>query len=329
MSSPKLLLPPEYVKKATQRIKKAKDEVTLICMMITEDPGTDQVINALCEAAQRGVTVRVAADVFTYGEFGGHFVPLKYYTKKSRTTTHMAKKLAAAGVKFTWLGRFSLLPFTGRTHTKALVVDDTIYSFGGVNLDDDSLSFTDYMFEYKNHKIAHQVRDSIKRLVAADDDNFAYRNHSYYYEGLGTILFDGGFQGNSLIYRRACQLSKEADEISFVSQYCPVGKLGRILRNKKTKLYFNQPTNTNNKINAFIIRTGMFLSGQKTLYTRSTYLHAKFMIFTMPNGEKIALTGSHNFLYAGVLLGTREIALETNNKKVIDQLEGFFKKHVK
>jgi cardiolipin synthase len=64
------------------------------------------------------------------------------------------------------------------------------------------------------------------------------------------------------------------------------------------------------------------------MYTRNRYLHAKFMIFTMPDGSKVALTGSHNFVYAGVLLGTREIALETRNPKIIRQLESFFESHV-
>jgi len=52
------------------------------------------------------------------------------------------------------------------------------------------------------------------------------------------------------------------------------------------------------------------------------------MIFTMPDGRKIAVTGSHNFVYGGVLLGTREIALETDDKKVIRQLERFFDSYV-
>jgi cardiolipin synthase len=48
----------------------------------------------------------------------------------------------------------------------------------------------------------------------------------------------------------------------------------------------------------------------------------------MKDGRKIALTGSHNFVNAGVLLGAREIALQTENHQVIKQLEGFYKKHV-
>jgi cardiolipin synthase len=328
MSSPKLLLPLEYVETATDHINRAKKHVSFLCMMVTDDTATDELIDALAAAAKRGVDVQVAADTFTYGELGGHFIPLKYYTKKTRTVTKMSRELIQAGVRFTWLGRFSTLPFTGRTHSKCLVVDDTVYSFGGVNLYDESLGYVDYMFEHEDPLLALELRDEITRLVKADGSNFAYRSHEFSIGKLGKVLVDGGFQGDSIIYRRALQLTREAEEVLFVSQYCPAGRLSRALRNTNSKLYFNKPTNATfwNKI---IISANMAFSGQKTLYKKKKYLHAKFMIFTMKNGEKIAITGSHNFVPGGVIFGTRELALETTDKRVIRQLESFFKSSIK
>lgn len=327
MRTPTLLQPLEYIEAATKHITRAKDSISFLCMMVTDDSRTNTLIDALAAAARRGVRVEVAADTFTYGELGGHFIPLKYYTKRSRETTRMAKTLSDAGVKFTWLGRFSTLPFTGRTHSKCLVVDDTVYSFGGVNLYDESLDYTDYMFRCKDQQLALELRDEIARLVHADGSNFAYRSHSFT-AGKHTVLVDGGFQGDSVIYRRAVALSREADDVLFVSQYCPAGKLSRVLRQKKhTKLYFNKPENAS-FWNKAIIRVNMLASGQKTRYRKKNYLHAKFMIFTMPDGTKTAITGSHNFAPAGVVFGTREIALETTDKKVIAQLEDFFTRYV-
>ena len=72
----------------------------------------------------------------------------------------------------------------------------------------------------------------------------------------------------------------------------------------------------------------MLVSGLSTAYTRKRYLHAKCMIFTMSDGTKVALTGSHNFAYSAVLLGTREVALETKDRAVIAQLESFLTSHV-
>lgn len=241
----------------------------------------------------------------------------------------MAKELKDAGAKFTWVGRFSAVPFSGRNHMKCLVVDDVVYSFGGVNMDSDSFDHTDYMFEVKSKQLALELRDDITRIVEADGRNFAYRSHEFDFGKRSKVLVDGGLQIDSIIYRRACQLAKEADDILFVSQYCPTNKLSRIMKRKKTRLYFNSPKRANNGFNGTWIAINMFFTGNKSLYTRRPYLHAKFIIFTMPGGEKIALTGSNNFNFLSVLFGTREIALQTEDPKIIRQLESFFESHVK
>jgi cardiolipin synthase len=52
------------------------------------------------------------------------------------------------------------------------------------------------------------------------------------------------------------------------------------------------------------------------------------MLFEMPDGQKIALTGSHNFSYTGVNFGTREVALETSDPDIYRQLEDFYETNV-
>jgi len=328
MANPKLLLPQEYVDTATKHIARAKKRVTFLSMIISDSPATDSLIDALAGAAERGLDVVVAADNFTYGELGGHFIPLQYYSKRSRETTKMARSLKKAGVQFTWLGRFSAMPFTGRTHSKCLIVDDTVYSFGGVNLHDINLTYTDYMFAVKDTQLAFELHDEVARLIKADAENFSYRSHEFSFKTQSSVLVDGGFQTDSLIYRRATQLAREASEVLYVSQYCPAGRLAReIKRVKKRKIYFNPPAMAN-PWNKLVIRVGMLLSQYTTLYTRKSYLHAKFIIFTMPDGSKTAITGSHNFMPGTVLFGTKEMALQTSDKTVIAQLEAFYKKHV-
>lgn len=325
---PTLLPATDYLPEATEAIKKAKDRVLFMALMITDDNFTDKFVDALGEAAERGVEVVVAADLFTYGELGGHFVPIKFFTKESRSTTAMVRELKSKGVKFSWLGRFSATPFTGRTHIKALIVDDTVYSFGGINLyGKEVLSNVDFMFRCEDERLADDMVHECMQIAKADGKNYAYRSHKFNY-GDNFVLTDGGFQGDSIIYRRAVELARRADKILLVSQYCPTGKLSRVLKDKDAQLYFNRPELAG-YLNRMVIAVGSFFSGQKTLYTRGSYLHAKFIIFTMPGGKKIALTGSHNFVYGGVLLGTREIALETSDPKIIKQLESFFKRNVK
>lgn len=320
---PKLLLPPAYVTDAAKHIRQAKSRVSFLSMVVADDRTTDELIDALSEAALRGVTVEVAADVFTYGELGGFIWPTRYRSKQSRTTNRMSKQLIKSGVKFTWLGRSHSIIFSGRTHIKWCVVDDVVYSFGGVNLYEKGIENFDYMFKINDRLLADQLIDEYHRLARADAGGYAYRSHSFMH-GEDTILIDGGLFGDSIIYRRVCKLAKEASKVIFVSQYCPTGRLSRILKKTNTELYFNLPANAS-AMNRFAIRAGIFFTGNKTLYKKSRYLHAKFMLFEMPDGRRIAITGSHNFSNAGVLLGTREIALQTENPDVISQLKGFLK----
>jgi cardiolipin synthase len=327
MSSPKLLITPEYIREATKAISGAKHRVIFMSLMFTDDDVTDDFVDALEAASERGVSVKIAADLFTYGELGGHFLPFKFFTEKSRATTSSVRALTKKGITFNWLGRFSATPFTGRTHIKYLIVDDIVFSFGGVNLyGKDITDNVDYMFMCKDARLADDLTHEYSQITKADYSHYAYRSHKFSF-GEHTVLTDGGFQGDSIIYRRAVELSKQASDILLVSQYCPTGKLSRILRSKQAKLYFNPPELAGN-LNKLVISAGMLFSRHKTLYSGKRYLHAKFIIFTMPDGQKVALSGSHNFVYGGVLLGTREIALETTDKKIIRQLEAFFREHV-
>lgn len=325
-SSAKLLLPAAYVHDAAKLIRGAKTRVSFLCMIVADDEATDELVDALSEAAGRGVKVEVAADVFTYGELGGFFLPTKYRRNQSRATTKMSRLFNKSGVKFTWLGKTKTILFTGRTHIKWCIVDDVVYSFGGVNLYQKGIDNTDYMFKIEDAALANKLVQEYKRLKEADKKDYAYRSHSFSY-GEDQVLIDGGFFGDSIIYRRICRLTDEAQRVTLVSQYCPTGKLSRLLHKTESKLYFNPPESAEG-INRFVIKMGMSLTKHQTLYTRKKYLHAKCMIFTMPDGQKIAITGSHNFVHGGAMIGTREIALQTDNPKTIAQLEKFIANHV-
>lgn len=324
-----LLLPHDYITQATECIKQAKQRVSFISLVITEDSSTNHLIDALADAAKRGVDVHVAGDMFTYTELSGQFIPSHYLSKKVRSTTRMAKTLSNAGVHFNWLGRLNITTVSGRTHSKWCVVDDTVFSFGGVNLYEEGVLSTDYMFRMDNPELAEKLFIEHQRIVRADKDRYDYRSHIFKLTGYedSTVLFDAGLFGDSIIYKRACLLAEKSTRITYVSQYCPTGKLSRLLRRADSVLYFN-PWQATTGFNRFVIRIGTLLTNQQTKYNRSAYLHAKCMIFEFSDGSKAAITGSHNFVHGGVLLGTREIALETRNKSVIEQLEAFIDEHV-
>ncbi len=321
-----LLPTAEYISAATRAIDTAKHRISLIAMVIADHPETNRMIDALKKAAARGVIVSVAADVITYGEVTGSFLPLRYYSKGARSATGMAKDLRSSGVKFQWLGHGRVTILNGRTHSKWCVVDDTVFSFGGVNLYDEGTRNVDYMFQIKDARLADRLVEEQKRILRAERTATNYASVAYEI-ARQRVLFDGGVIGHSIIYQRVLELTRHAAKVTFVSQYCPTGRLARALKRAPATLYFNQPDQAKG-FNRLIIRASMFVSGLTSAYTRKQYLHAKCMIFTMHDGSKVAVTGSHNFAYSAVLLGTREVALETKDPAVISQLESFIQTHV-
>lgn len=324
--TPKLILPQDYVREATESISRATDRVCLLTLILVHEETTDQLIDALVDAARRGVVVSVATDTFTYTELRGSYIPTTYRSKRYRAALDLQKRLSSAGVRFHWLGRLSTFAFSGRTHIKWCIVDDTVYSFGGVNLDDESLTYTDYMFTVTNAGLADRLVVEHERIIHTNTLGHAYRSLQFGDDD-NTVLIDGGFFGDSIIYRRACYWAERATHITLVSQYYPSGKLSRLIKKSDSDVYCNYSSNSGD-INGLIIRFGKRWLGHTSLYQRKPYLHAKFIIFTLASGSKVAITGSHNFVRGGVILGTREVALETTNEKIILQLEKFLKQYV-
>lgn len=324
----KLLLAPDYIVDATRAINNAQHRVVLLSLIIADDPSSHEFIDALLLAARRGVEVSVAGDVFTYGEISGSFLPLSYYSKPARSINNMVKLLRGVGVKFTWLGRSHATIFTGRTHSKWCVVDDTVYSFGGVNVFQDGIRDNlDYMFKFTSKLLADWICAEYVRIIASDKSGRPQRGRHFDLPH-GQVLVDGGIAGNSPIYKRACELAAQSKSVTLVSQYPPTGKLSKLMRARKHAFYFNRPEYAKG-LNRLAIRFSQWRDPAGTKYRRRRYIHAKFIIFTMEDGSKVALTGSHNFNYNGVLFGTREIALETRSQKIIEQLERFIAEQVR
>lgn len=326
-TSQPLLLPLDFVTSLTKDVRKAKQRITIFSHIIAYDESTEKLVGALCEAAKRGVSVEVAGDVFTYGILGGWKIsPLKP-NERIRALRTMVKKFKKSGVQYRWIGQFGPFLFAGRTHVKWAIVDDTVYSFGGVNLYAKGLREIDYMLRENDVKLGdHLVREH-ERIARADRLGKFYRSHKFSGKN-GDILIDGGRPRDSIIYRRACDLAEKATDIVYVSQYCPTGPLGKTLQKRGAKLYFSHWKQAASLNNRLLIRSSMFFTGYETLYEKPAFIHAKFILFTMPDGSKVALSGSHNFVRAGVVLGTREIDLETSDPAIIAALEQFLEKHI-
>lgn len=327
--APKLLASHEYPIDLVSIIEAAAERIRVVSTTFrADDPRSQAVVEALRAAAKRGVDVSVAVDTFSYLE------PKEFILRSPRRQPARAfralqieHQLKRAGAEFHWLGRRTNILATGRTHSKWVVVDDTVYSFGGVNLDNESFENTDYIIKYQSRELAELIVTEHESIIAADRNGGGRRSHDEVLNEQTTVLFDGGLPFDSIIYRRAVTLAKQASEIILVSQYCPTGRLNRILKQKGAAIYFNHWRRASH-LNRLLIRLGMFTAQQTTSYTRDNYLHAKFIIFTMPGGSKTAIAGSHNFMFSSGLSGTREIAIQTTNRHIIKQLERYRKQYV-
>ncbi len=327
---PSLLPSGQYLQDLIDRITEASYRAAIVTTIFHNDSARmEEFTQAVCSAAERGVEVTFCVDTYTYLEPNG---PWRHLLKDQSAQAYRAirneRRLKNAGVKYRWLGRNANFGVMGRTHTKWCIVDDTVYSFGGVNLYEMGMVNTDYMFKIINQGLSDALYERHLQLIKADKGNHAGKNRLIELSSKTHIIFDGGIPFHSEIYNRAVELANEAQEILFVSQYCPTGKLARALRSKNAKLYFNH-WETASALNTLVIRAGMRSSQFETLYEREPYLHAKFIIYTMPDGTKWALTGSHNFQTGGVVLGTRELCLETTSPGIIAELEQFFEEYVK
>lgn len=325
---PRLLNTNDYIDDLVESINNSKHFIYILALVISQDELTERVITALVRAAHRGVDINIAADFSTFGYLrGGSSWAIDFpYSKKLRRATDMQHRLRSSGIKCTWLGKYGHFFFAGRTHSKWSVIDDKVYAFGGVNLYKEGLESTDYMIKIKSDNLAQILISEQKRIMKSDSHDNRYRSRSIQCE-VGIIHFDGGFPGDSNIYRRAIELVRASKKSTLVSQYCPSGKLARELKKKNSTVYYNH-RNIKDPLTRLLLRYSQHTSKIISAYNRSEYLHAKLLIAQTVDGQRTALAGSHNFIGVGVTSGTREIALETTDQNIIDQLEEFIKSEV-
>lgn len=316
----------EYSEHIVRAINRAHSRVYVLALVVQQNGDTNPIITALIRAAHRGVDVRVMADFSTYSYLGGHLKPLSIYHVLSRASTSMQNRFNSAGIDFSWLGMYQPFMFAGRTHGKWIVIDDSVYTFGGINLHHAFSKDNDFMFYFRNKSLADIICREHVFISQANNSEGAYLSSSYSHD-LGHIYFDGGIPGDSLIYRRAVKLVESATHVIIVTQYCPAGSLASKLSNTQYQAYFNKPQ-TKDILTNTLIAFSQKLHRIDNSYRHSAYIHAKFMIVTDRTGNKTALTGSHNFISLGGMLGTREVALETTDSRIINQLEAYYSHYI-
>lgn len=310
-----------YIETVSHSIDNAQKRIVSTSLIFLNDPSTKRLVTSLATASRRGVDVSVNADFSSFSYSAGGVRPASYFSSHVASAKSSREILIKSGAEFHWMGQNVWFMFAGRTHSKWIVVDDEVFTFGGMNISHKATRNTDYMFHFKDHHLAHKLISEHNRIQSANKLGATYKSHHFECD-YGTVLVDGGMVGDSLIYKRACELAEQASSISLVSQYCPSGRLGRAIKSKDHKVYFNNPHNLD-FLTKGLITYAQKVSGLTNLYARKKYIHAKYMIVELPDGTSRAITGSHNFTPAGVWAGTREIALETSDETIINKLKDF------
>lgn len=309
----------EYYDDLLKKLPKAKERIVIAAMILLWGEKTDALFMEIEKALQRGVRVHVLLDNFTRlgtSNPGLNRSALRVQLKKTFLLLERFKEL---GAKTTIVGKIGMNPFKGRCHVKVTIIDNNVYSFGGVNFSDLYFTHSDYMLHTNDEDVADCLEQLVTHLANAPtflpDAEVAF--------GMGeTILFDGGEPRHSLIYGRALELATESRQVYFVSQMAPSGALAQALRKVNTKYYFNRPEQM-----PAPARWGQAFDQQRyhipNSYSRSEFIHAKFMLFELHDGTHVVLSGSNNFSYRGVAFGTKELALYSTDKKLWQALYKF------
>jgi phosphatidylserine/phosphatidylglycerophosphate/cardiolipin synthase-like enzyme len=132
-----------------------------------------------------------------------------------------------------------------------------------------------------------------------------------------TLLLDSGTKGRSLIFERALELIDSSEEwLTMTCQYFPNATTAHHLeaarrRGVKVRLHYNHPSR----------HASATVLGHRLVLLRERARHNKelFSLQTQPTARRIhakliatekgAIIGSHNYVTAGVKLGTAEAAI--------------------
>lgn len=319
-----LLEAKDYYQTLLNEVPKAKKRIVLAAMIVLWGERTAPIFIMLKDAIKRGVKVTILLDNYTRLPALYGLNPKSSRRDRVKQTAQALEDLSRGGAHVYCFGKLGFPPYKGRCHIKATIIDDTSYSFGGVNFFDQMFDFADYMLASQDHKIADCLEQLVERIG---------KTHPPLLDGEvpiargTTILFDGGRPKHSLIYERACELTARAKRVYVFSQMIPSGELAKLLHETDSAVYTNRPEQM-----LPVDGIGQAFDQQRyriqNKYQGDTPIHAKSMLFELPSGKKALLSGSHNFSYRGVRFGTQEIALQSASPELWDKLYTFMNKRL-
>jgi phosphatidylserine/phosphatidylglycerophosphate/cardiolipin synthase-like enzyme len=319
----RLIAATAYFDDLVRQIPLAQKRIVINAMGVLWGPQTEKLLPLLFDALGRGVEIRLVGDIFSKLEANLPRLHRGDSTPKWSHTLAINTQLRASGAHITYVGKLSLNPFKGRCHTKITLIDDAVFTFGGVNFSSGAFSNHDYMLTAKNALLA----DRLYLLVRDIEKDQRLIDMTEPLSKTLTLHFDGGTPDSSAIYDQACAMVSEARKVYYVSQMCPSGRLAKLITNTENYCYFNRSSQAEPPLN-MALPVDRLLSGVTNRYKGKTYIHAKFILCEGKDDSKRLLSGSNNYSWRGIAYGTKEIAASSSDPALWDTFYEYMQKEI-
>lgn len=326
----------EYRSELCEAIRRTTAGDRVLLMSMTFEPTEPEIAAIVHEteaAAARGVHVTLAVDAHSFLFHSANLPgPLwlrktlpKYLPRLHRHKLNVLEAIDAyptghAAIINLPLRRFDL-PISGRSHIKAAIVNDRIY-LGGCNLQWNKS--VDLMAGWQDAAISTRLYDTLVNLI---HNKHTGRGLSWVDRGFeigheANIYIDSGVRGQSLIFDEALRLIDSAEKwLVITCQFFPNSVTAKHLelavkRGVKVEVIYTHP-----KHHGLIGGLGQQFSilRERTRVPKSLFAHALGRKDPLLHAKLIAcdkgvMIGSHNYVKAGVILGTAEIALKCSDE---------------
>jgi phosphatidylserine/phosphatidylglycerophosphate/cardiolipin synthase-like enzyme len=332
-----ILSRPEYFRRLIELADQAQTGDRLAVQAMAFDPRQPLIVElmqALRTAAKRGADITLIVDAYNFIAGNTSVTPGPLWLRPNldqklhgiyqlRRSTLDALQTAGGQYAITNLPDrpFSVIP-AGRSHIKGAVFNDHLL-IGGCNLE--SPSQIDIMLEFVEPKAADWLYGFIQQLTQTPETKevFGGQDQQLQIDPETKLIIDAGVPKQSAIYQTALDIIDQAERSIFMTcQYFPGGPTAQHLlqaqrRGVDVHIAFSPPTAQGKAaplhyLNVARERLRMpaeFFAHQ--LDRHAPKLHAK-VIAT----DKSLLVGSHNYVSAGVRLGTAEIALRRDDPQL-------------
>ena len=326
----------DYRRELIRHSKKTRSGDQLLLMSMTFDPTEPEVAAIMSEvekAAARGVNVTFAVDAHSFLMQDNHLPgPLWGRGRMPRRMpqTYRHKLRILERINSYPNGRADIinipqrrlsLPISGRSHIKAAIINDRIF-IGGCNLQ--GYKNVDLMVGWQSAKDAERLCAMLTQIIHGKHTGKALAgiDRALDINPGAKLLIDSGMRKQSRIFDEALSLIDAAEKwLVITCQFFPNSITAQHLvraaqRGVKVEVIYAHP-NHHGIIGGF----GQHVSilRERTRVPRSLFQHALGKTDPMLHAKLIAtdkgiMIGSHNYVRAGVLLGTAEIALKCDDE---------------